>query len=118
MRAVGAIDIKRGINQSAPVRFGWNADVEWNTFRGDNILRGPRYTAIKRAIERNVVRRVIVPSNIEFAIRSDRRRCADGFPRSRWIVRPRDREGGAVIRRAADANATAGRATGGCVPSD
>src|SRR5207248_10444234 len=82
MRAVGAIHVKDWIDQRASVRFCGNAYVERNSFGRNGALLSPSLTSVERAIESDDVRAVIVPCDVEFAVRPDRRRSPDGASRS------------------------------------
>src|SRR3954452_3333880 len=119
MRAVAAVGVAGRIDQRAAVELGGNADVERKLLRGDDALCIPRHAAVEGAVEGDRVRGVVVPGQIELAVRTDERHGSDGAAGSFRIVGAGYGEGDAVIAGARHAHAAAaGRAAAGRVPSD
>src|SRR5436190_741953 len=113
-----AIRLEHRVDQRGAERFRRDGDVERDDLWRDDALRLPGLAAVKRAVEGDHIRRVIIPCNIQLAVRADCRRGADGAARPGRVVGARYREARPMIRRAADANAAANRATCRRVPGD
>ena len=107
MRAAAAIDIARRIDERASETLRGNADVEGNRLASDHALLVPRRSPVERAIERDGVRGVIVPSDVQLTVRADKRNGADRATGTFRIIRARHREGGAVIARSRQADSAA-----------
>src|SRR2546423_14094798 len=97
MCATRSIDIERRINQSAAKRFGRHWVIEGQRLRRDSDRRAERLSAIEGAVEHNRIRRIIVPPDIDLAVRTDRWRSANRVSLAFWIVDAHRRERSAII---------------------
>src|SRR4051812_32052389 len=109
MRAARSIDIERRINEGAAKRFGRYWVIEGQCLRRDSDRRAERLSAIEGAVEHNRVRRVVVPSDIDLAVRTDRWGSANRVSLAFWIVDAHRRERSAIIARGSKANTSTDR---------
>src|SRR5207248_2785900 len=118
VRVLAAIDVARRVDERPAIEFGGDGDVERDPLRGHDALRFPRGAAVEGAVEGDRVRGVVVQGEIELAVRADERTGADGAAGTTRIVGAHRGELQAVVARARDAHAAAGRAAAGGVPGD
>src|SRR3954451_6481912 len=118
MRAAAAVGVARRIDERRAVELRGNGDVEGKLLRRDHRLLLPRHAAIERAVEGDGVRGVVVPGEIELAIRTDEGAGADGAAWSLRIVGAGGGERRAMVAGARPAHAAAARAAARGIPGD
>src|SRR5713226_7008331 len=110
MGALAAIDVARRIDERPAIELGGDGDVERDPLRRHDALRVPCDAAVERTVEGDRVRGVVVPGEIDLAVRAHERTGADGAAGTFRIIGAVRGERRAVIARSRDAYAAAGRA--------